>query len=130
MVVSIKIDVSQIDDFSRKMEALNTKLIQEVHEGLHIGAQLIKADAQTECPYRKGFLRSTIYAVAKQTWSFAIGAWAPYAKYQEYGTRHIPKASGSRARLHFISDAIKRRWPQVRDLIRRAIIIAKMEAER
>lgn len=126
MVVSIKIDVSQIEDFARRMQQLDTRLQLEVHEALRIGAQLIKADAQSNAPFKTGFLRSTIYAAAKMTWSFAIGAWAPYGKFQEYGTRYIPKPSGSRARLHFISDAIKRHWPQIRDLIRRAIVLVMM----
>lgn len=122
MVVKITIDVSQIEDFARKMERMNTKLVQEVHDAFRIGAQLIKADAQADCPYKTGFLRSTIYAVVKRIWHIVIGAWAYYGKYQEFGTIYI------RARM-FIQNAIKRRWPQIRDLIRRALIIA-MESER
>lgn len=105
------------------MLKLDTKLQLEVHEALRIGANLIKADAMRDCPVKTGFLRSTIYAIVKTIWVFAIGAWAFYGKFQEYGTRYI------RARM-FIQNAIKRRWPQVRDMIRRAIILAMSEGER
>lgn len=120
MVVKIIIDVSEVQELSQKLRRAPTWLTVEVQEALNIGAKLIEADAKADAPVKTGFMRSTIYVVCKATWHFIVGAWCYYARYQEYGTRYI------QAR-RFIQNAIKRRWPQIRDLIRRAVKLALKE---
>jgi len=119
--VQIRIDVSEIEDFARKMQRLPTGMQTEVHEALGITANLIKADAKGWAPVLTGFLRSTIYAKVIKQWVFVVGAWAYYARFQELGTRYI------RA-VRFLGRAVKRWWPRVRDMIQRAIVIAAGEA--
>jgi hypothetical protein len=104
------------------MDSLDTNLQLAVQADLQNFGDLIAGDAEQEAPVLTGFLRSTIYAKVKG-WVLYIGAWAPYAKFQEYGTRYIRG-------LHFISNAIQKRWPQISDYMQRAINEAARRASK
>jgi len=105
--------VENIDQFGRYMDSVDTNMQLAVRDELQRFGDLIKNDAEKNAPVLTGFLRSTIYAQVKE-WVLYVGAWADYAKFQEFGTRFI---SG----LHFISNAIQSYWPQIRDFMARAI---------
>ena len=110
MAVQIDCDISGVDELQRKMELLDTKLQADIHERLQAEANLIKATAQSYAPVRTGFLRSTIYVVVTGLMHVKIGAWAFYAKYQEFGTR---RTRG----VHFLSRAFQEHWPRLRQAI-------------
>ncbi len=95
------------------MSKVDTNMQIEVQDYLQGFGNLIKSDAIADAPERTGFLKSTIYARVKE-WVLYIGAWADYAKFQEFGTRYIQG-------VHFISNAIQNRWPQISEFMNRAI---------
>lgn len=132
MVVDIDIDLSDIRDFRNKMNEVPTWLQLEIESALQMGCDMIKIEAQSQSMdrYKTGFMRSTIYAklqifrgVHETIWRILVGAWAYYAKYQEYGTRYI------RGR-HFLSGAIRVKWPMISALIDRAITLALEHIEK
>ncbi len=107
------IDVENVNDFGQYMDRADTNLQLEIQNELQNFGDLIKSDAEAEAPVLTGFLRSTIHAQVKQ-WVLYVGAWADYAKFQEYGTRYIQG-------LHFISGAIAKNWPRIREFMQQAI---------
>jgi len=110
MAVQIDSDISGVDELQRKMELLDTKMQIAIHERFQAEANLIKATAQSYAPVRTGFLRSTIYVVVTGLMHVKIGAWAHYAKYQEFGTR---RTHG----IHFLSRAFQEHWSRFRQAI-------------
>lgn len=156
MVVDINIDISEIDAFADKIGRLDPELQHEISEGLWIICKLIAADASADAGFKSGEMARSVYAIPiarGHLYSrFEVGATAPHAKFQEHGTRGpypiTPKNAkalrfeiGGRVifamrvthpgikATHFLSNAIRRRWPMVRELIRRALIIAKMNVD-
>jgi len=107
------IDVENIDDFGRYMDKADTNIQLAVRAELQTFGDRIKSDAEKDAPVLTGFLRSTIYARVKE-WVLYVGAWADYAKFQEYGTRYIRG-------LHFVSNAIQTHWSQIREYMARAV---------
>jgi len=110
-----------------KLPALREKLIQlddrmkrKVHEAMQFEAEGMKNIARARCPVRTGRLRDSIYAKV-QGWILQLGATAPYAIYQELGTRHIrPRA--------FLKNAVTLRMQSLVNRINRAIESAIREA--
>lgn len=125
MVVDIRIDLSDIEDLKNRLNQAPTWLQLEIESALQMGCDMIKIEAQSLSMerYKTGFMRSTIYAklqifrgVHETVWSIVVGAWAFYTKFQEYGTRFIRGA-------HFLSNAIRNKWPMINGLIDRAITL-------
>ena len=81
-----------------------------MHECFQGEANLIAAVAKSYAPVKTGFLRSTIYAAVSGLMHVKVGAWASYAKYQEFGTQYIPG-------VHFLSRAFQEGWPRLRKTI-------------
>jgi len=98
-----------------KFPALREKLIRldeamkrKVHEAMLFEAEAMKNLARARCPVRTGRLRDSIYAKVRDG-ILQLGATAPYAIYQELGTRHIrPRA--------FLKNAV---WLRMQSLVNR-----------
>lgn len=117
MSVQLRVDLSEIEELGPKLARLDTQLQTEIAEGIQIKCKLVKSDAQMKCPVKTGFLRSTIYAKllsfipgSQRFLQIVIGAWAHYARFQEFGTRHI-------APRMFIRKAFRERWPEIKTFI-------------
>jgi len=80
----------------------------------------MKNIARARCPVRTGRLRDSIYARV-QDWILQLGATAPYAIYQELGTRYISPRE-------FLKSAVWLRMQSLVNRINRAVGDAIREA--
>lgn len=130
MSVEMRVDIAGIEEFQRKMMRLDDLMRQRVWQGFNSVGASIKAEAKQLAPVRTGFLRSTIYAkmdppspfgMTQNFWQLIVGAWAKYARYQEFGTRYI------RPR-RFLSTALQHHSRQIIQVIQHAVQLAIEEA--
>jgi HK97 gp10 family phage protein len=88
LVIEIELDVKGFSELQEKLQQLDDNMRQGVHEALQFEAEAMKNVARARCPVRTGRLRDSIYARVED-WILRLGAAAPYAIYQELGTRYI-----------------------------------------
>lgn len=112
-MASVEIEVSGAKEFADLMRRADTSVQQQVHLGLQMLGEEIKADARRMCPVRTGRLRRSIYSMVKD-WILKVGAWAPYAKYVEFGTRYIKP-------FYFLTEAIHLHLPRLRQIVLYAV---------
>lgn len=120
MSVNMEIHVESLSELREKLAKLGDIMKGRVHDALVLGGQSMKTLAQSLAPVRTGYLRSTIFSRVEDL-GLRLGASAPYAIYQELGTRHI------RAR-RFLSQAVELRMQSLINRINHAIDEAKTEA--
>ena len=79
--------VSILEDTATQMlKSVSENLKAKVHNKISaIGVEMV-AYAQSICPVRSGYLRSTIFFIVKVTLEFEFGATAEYAIFVEMGT--------------------------------------------
>ena len=130
MSVEINFDIGGVEDFRAKMMRLDGAMRRRIWGALQREGTIIKVQAQRRAPVRTGFLRSTIYAkmspltvagISEKEWVLKVGAWAPYARYQEFGTRYI------KAR-EFLKKALENRLPHLSAIVAQALRLAASEA--
>lgn len=130
MSVEIRLDVGGVEQLRAKMLRLDETMRLRVWERLQDIGTHIKVEAQRLCPVRTGFLRSTIYAsmdppspmgMTEKQWILKVGAWASYARYQEFGTRYIQARE-------FLRRAIEMHLPQLSEVVAEALRLAAEEA--
>ena len=108
MSVDMEIHVHKVPALREKLNRLDEAMKRKVHEAMEFEAEAMKNVARARCPVRTGRLRDSIYAKV-QDWILQLGATAPYAIYQELGTRHIrPRA--------FLKNAV---WLRMQSLVNR-----------
>lgn len=105
------------------MMRLDNAMRYRIWQQFKVIADSIKAMAQSLVPVKTGFLRSTIYAsmdppspfgITEKHWILKVGAWARYARYQEFGTRYIqPK--------EFLTKSLQAHQPSLVALMHAAI---------
>jgi HK97 gp10 family phage protein len=106
--VDMEIHVDKVPALREKLIRLDEAMKRKVHEAMQFEAEAMKNIARERCPVRTGRLRDSIYAKV-QDWILQLGATAPYAIYQELGTRHIrPRA--------FLKNAV---WLRMQSLVNR-----------
>ena len=88
MSVEMEIHVENLPALREKLIQLDDIMKRKVQEAMKFEAEAMKTMARERCPVRTGRLRDSIYATV-QDWTVQIGATAPYAIYQELGTRYI-----------------------------------------
>jgi len=86
--VEMEIHVHNLPALREKLIRLDEAMKRKVHEAMEFEAEGMKNIARERCPVRTGRLRDSIYARV-QDWILELGATAPYAVYQELGTRFI-----------------------------------------
>jgi HK97 gp10 family phage protein len=86
--VDLEIHVKGLPELREKLNQLDGCMKLRVQEALQFEAEAMKNIARARCPVRTGRLRDSIYAKV-QDWILHLGATAPYAVYQEFGTRYI-----------------------------------------
>ena len=120
MSVKMEIHVQGLPELREKLLRLGESMKQRVHDAMVFEAEAMKRTAQGLAPIRTGYLMSTIFGTVED-WVLKLGATAPYAAYQEFGTRYI------RAR-RFLSNAVELRMQGLINRIDHAIEEAKTEA--
>ena len=108
MSVEMKIDAYGIPELQRKLIRLDGLVNRQVHEAMLFEAEAMVNTARARCPIRTGRLRDSIYAKV-QDWILQLGATAPYAIYQELGTRYIRPRE-------FLKNAV---WLRMQSLVNR-----------
>jgi len=113
MSVEMEMHIDGIRELREKLTHLDNGMKATVHDVMHVEAEAMKNMARARCPVRTGRLRDSIYAKV-QGWIIQLGATAPYAVYQELGTRYI------QAR-RFLSNAVELRMQSLINRIDEAI---------
>jgi HK97 gp10 family phage protein len=118
--VNMEIHVEGLPALREKLVKLDDNMKRKVQEAMEFEAEAMKTVARERCPVRTGRLRDSIYANV-QDWILQLGATAPYAIYQELGTRYIrPRA--------FLKNAVSLRMQSLVNRINRALAEAIREA--
>jgi len=118
--VEMEIHVHNLPALREKLIRLDETMKRKVHEAMEFEAEGMKNIARERCPVRTGRLRDSIYARV-QDWILQLGATAPYAIYQELGTRHIRPRE-------FLKNAVSLRMQSLVNRINNAIGEAIREA--
>lgn len=120
MSVEMEMHLEGLHELREKLNRLDDGMKRNVHEAMQFEAEAMKNAARARCPVRTGRLRDSIYAKVHD-WILELGATAPYAVYQEFGTRYI------QAR-RFLSNAVELRMRSLINRINQAIRQAIGEA--
>ena len=120
MSVEMEIHIDGLPELRKKLNRLDDGMKRNVHDAMQFEAEAMKNVARARCPVRTGRLRDSIYAKVRD-WILQLGATAPYAIYQELGTRYIrPRA--------FLKNAVSLRMQSLVNRINQAINGAIREA--
>jgi HK97 gp10 family phage protein len=119
--VKFEIDVGGIENFHAKMMHLPESVQEKVYEALNSIARDIVIKAKALCPVRTGRLMQSIYAQVTRDMVLKVGAYAPYAIFQELGTRNIPPRQ-------FLTRAVLENAPRLVMLMYQAFQLAAEEA--
>lgn len=91
--MSVHISVEGMDDLERALKKLPESAREFVRDEMYYLACEAVEIARTLAPVRTGYLRATIRWIQESVSGGKEGYWlvatAPYARYQEFGTRHI-----------------------------------------
>jgi len=120
MSVEMEIQVEGLPELQEKLNRLDEGMKSNVQDAMQFEAEVMKDTARARCPVRTGRLRDSIFANVED-WIFKLGAIAPYAVYQEFGTRYI------QPRL-FLSNAVELHMQSLISRINQAIEQAVGEA--
>lgn len=120
MSVEFEVKIDGTEELRTKIERLDLAMQVKVHDRIREQAELMKTVAQSLAPVKTGRLRNSIYAQVED-WIAKVGASAPYAVYQEFGTRFIPP-------VRFLSRAIEMQAQSMIDAVNQAIDEAITEA--
>ena len=120
MSVEMEMHIDGVPELREKLDRLGGGMKRNVHDAMRFEAEGMKNVARARCPVRTGRLRDSICAKVRD-WVLQLGATAPYAVYQEFGTRYI------QAR-RFLRNAVELRMQSLINRINRAIRRAIEEA--
>ena len=113
MSVNMEIHVENLPALREKLIQLDDIMKRKVKEAIEFEAEAMKTMARERCPVKTGRLRDSIYATV-QDWTLELGATAPYAIYQELGTRYIEPRQ-------FLKNAVELRMQSLVNRINRAL---------
>jgi HK97 gp10 family phage protein len=106
--VEMEIHVDKVPALREKLIRLDEAMNRKFHEAMLFEAEAMKNVARARCPVRTGRLRDSIYAKVRDG-VLQLGATAPYAIYQELGTRYIRPRE-------FLKNAV---WLRMQSLVNR-----------
>jgi len=119
MVIDMKIHMAGIPALKEKLANLDATMQHKIVEAMKFEGEGMKNIARARCPVKTGFLRDSIYVRVDEVMHqilmnlefgiLRLGATAPYAIYQELGTRYISPR-------HFLKNAV---WLRMQSLINR-----------
>jgi HK97 gp10 family phage protein len=87
--VEFRVETDGVDDFARKMRRLDEATQEYVQDALNRTGQEVMHRARQLAPVKTGRLMQSIYAQMIYRWVVKVGCYAPYAYFQEFGTRYI-----------------------------------------
>ena len=108
MSIEMEMHIDGLPALREKLKRLDDGMKRNVHEAMLFEADAMKNTARARCPVRTGRLRDSIYARVRD-WILQLGATAPYAIYQELGTRYIRPRN-------FLKNAV---WLRMQSLVNR-----------
>jgi HK97 gp10 family phage protein len=115
--MSVEINVQGADELESWLESLPDNIEEKVREKMQEIVDDATEQARSEAPVRTGRLRSSIGWMWRLEEGFTIFAEAPYAAYQEFGTRYIrAKLFMTRAYLTIIE-----RWEELVEKVSEAL---------
>ena len=120
MSVEMEIHVEGLPELREKLNRLDDGMKRHVQGAMRFEAEVMKNTARARCPVRTGRLRDSIFAKV-ENWIIKLGAMAPYAVYQEFGTRYIQPR-------RFLSSAVELRMQSLINRINQVIKQAVGEA--
>jgi len=120
MSVEMEMHIEGVPEVRDKLNQLDDSMKRNIQDAMTIEAEAMKNAARAMCPVRTGRLRESIFAKVEE-WTVKVGATAPYAFYQEFGTRHI------RPR-RFLSNAVESRMQSLVSRVSEALRQAVGEA--
>jgi len=88
MSVEMEMHIEGLPELQEKLNQLDEGMKRNVQDAMQFEAEVMKNTARAGCPVRTGRLRDSIFAKVED-WIATLGAMAPYAVYQEFGTRYI-----------------------------------------
>jgi len=109
----MEMHIAGLPELREKLNLLDEGMKRNVHQAMLFEGEAMKNTARAKCPVRTGRLRDSIFAKVAD-WIIRLGATAPYAVYQEFGTRYI------QAR-RFLSNAVELHMQSLLNRINRAI---------
>jgi len=120
MSVEMEMHVEGLPELREKLNRLDDGMKRNVQDAMRFEAEVMKDTARARCPVRTGRLRDSIFAKVED-WMVKLGAVAPYAVYQEFGTRYIQPR-------RFLSNAVELHVQSLINRINQAIRQAIGEA--
>jgi HK97 gp10 family phage protein len=108
MSVDMEMHIDGLPALREKLKRLDEGMKRNVQDAMRFEAEAMKNTAKARCPVRTGRLRDSIYAKVRD-WILQLGATAPYAIYQELGTRYIRPRQ-------FLKNAV---WLRMQSLVNR-----------
>jgi len=120
MSVEMEMNVEGIPELQEKLNRLDEGMKRDVQDAMRFEAEIMRNTARARCPVRTGRLRESIFAKVED-WLVKLGAMAPYAVYQEFGTRYIHPR-------RFLSNAVELHMQSLISRINQAIKQAVGEA--
>jgi HK97 gp10 family phage protein len=121
MSIAFTVEVSDLEDFTRKMQRLDNATQEFVQDALNQTAQEIMFRARQLAPVRTGRLMQSIYAQVICQWVVKVGCYVPYALFQELGTRYIHPR-------YFLTRALQESAPKLFSILSLALQRAAAEA--
>jgi HK97 gp10 family phage protein len=113
MSIEFGTNVEGIEELQRAMEHLPEIMRRQVRLALEQVGRDMHMDARRMCPVKTGRLRDSIFSRVED-WLLRLGATAPYAIYQELGTRHFQGR-------FFLTEAIQLNFPSLKRVLDWAI---------
>jgi HK97 gp10 family phage protein len=89
MSVEMELQVEGAQELAGQMRKLDRTMYERVQRHLYEIGVKMRNMARQRAPMRTGRLRDSIFSRV-QGWELKFGAKAPYAEFQEFGTRYIP----------------------------------------
>jgi len=120
MSVEMEMHVEGIPELQEKLNQLDDGMKRNIQDAIRFEAEVMKDTARASCPVRTGRLRDSIFAKV-ENWIVKLGAMAPYAVYQEFGTRYVQPR-------RFLSNAVELHMQSLINRINQAIEQAVGEA--
>jgi len=115
--MSVEISVQGADELESWLETLPDNLEEKVRDKMQEIVEDATEQARSEAPVRTGRLRSSIGWMWRLEEGYKIFAEAPYAVYQEFGTRYI------QAKLFMTRawEKIMERWEELMEKVSEAL---------
>jgi len=113
MSVEMEFQVEGAEELAQRMRQLDQAMYERVQRRLYDLGVKMRNLARQLAPVRTGRLRNSIFSRV-EGWILNFGAKAPYAEFQEFGTRYIQPR-------HFLTQAVNQYEPKLELLLGAAV---------